>query len=377
MNVLSSVAIFRTASLWLLPLAAATTACAAPAHRPEADAPFSSGKCPAGLESDFLCGPRNAEDLLRLPDSPWVLASSLQSTLFAEGGIYLIDSRDRSWARLGVDGSEASFDRAAFPDCPGVLTSRLFSGHGMAFGERRDGNIRLFAINHGAREAVEVFDVTLSGGERPALTWVGCVPAPESAYMNSVSKAPDGGFAVTKYYDRSRPDWWDNMQAGTVEGAVYEWQPGKGWSMLAGSAMSGANGIALTADGKSYLVAEWGGNDTAIHKLPRDGGPAQVVKVPRHRPDNLHFTPDGDAMFVAQAFDTMSQFYACMGAGKLICGGAFKVMRIDPETMKVTTALDYTGDTAVYGYGTTAILVGDEIWVGTVRGDKIGIFPAK
>lgn len=354
---------------------AGMAACSETAREAQAS-DLSSGECASGLEGDFICGPRNAEDLLLLPDSPWVLASSLESALLPEGGIYIIDSRDRKWARIAPEASEESFDREFYPDCPGVLTPDLFSGHGMAFGEAADGKIKLFAINHGAREAVEVFNVTLSGEDRPHIEWVGCVPGPEGAYMNSVSRAPDGGIAVSKYYDLSRPDWWDNMQAGAVEGAVYEWFPGKGWSMLPGSEMSGANGIALTEDGKNYLVAEWGGSNTAIHKLPRDGqGTRQTAKLGPYRPDNLHFAPDGKAMFVAQSFDTMAQFYACMGAGRLICGGTFKVMEIDPATMKPETVLDYEGDTAIYGYGTTAIVVGDEIWVGTVRGDKIGVFP--
>ncbi len=341
-----------------------------------AEVHMNSGACGATLSKNFVCGPKNAEDLLALPDSPWVLTSSLEGPGITTGGINIIDSRDRTWARLPVTGSEATFDKHTYADCPGVLTSEGFSGHGLGFGESANGKIKLFAVNHGAREAVEVFDVSLSGNRQPTITWVGCVLAPGDTFLNGVSRAPGNGIAATKYFTKSNKNWWKDMLAGTVEGAVYEWYPGKGWALVPGSEMSGANGIVLTRDGRYYIVAEWGGARTSLHKIPRDGiGPEEVIRVNGFRPDNLHFASDGRILFGAQGLGSMDALATCMGTTSEVCGGKFAVMSVDPATMEVKTLFVYDRDPDLFGYGTSGIVVGNEIWSGTVRGNKVGVFP--
>jgi hypothetical protein len=47
-----------------------------------------------GLE--FVCGPKNAEDLVRVPGTPWIIASGMA----AGASLTLIDSRDGTYSGL-------------------------------------------------------------------------------------------------------------------------------------------------------------------------------------------------------------------------------------------------------------------------------------
>ena len=52
------------------------------------------------------------------------------------------------------------------------------------------------------------------------------------------------------------------------------------------------------------------------------------------------------------------------------------VARVDPDTLAVTDVVDApaTGD---FSTATAALQVNDEIWVGSVRGDRIALYPAE
>jgi len=51
------------------------------------------------------------------------------------------------------------------------------------------------------------------------------------------------------------------------------------------------------------------------------------------------------------------------------------VIKIDPNTLKVQDLIRYPyNDT--FNFSTVAIQLGKEIWVGSVRGDRVARFPA-
>jgi hypothetical protein len=50
-------------------------------------------------------------------------------------------------------------------------------------------------------------------------------------------------------------------------------------------------------------------------------------------------------------------------------------VKIDPSTLAVTDVLNRPDD-ATFAGNTTAIEVGDKLWLGSYRGDRIAIIPA-
>ncbi|UUP19709.1 hypothetical protein [Nitratireductor thuwali] len=331
-------------------------------------AKWNAATCDGEADPDFICGPANAEDLVRIPGTHWVLASHMAGPGETRGMFYLLNAADHSWRSLEIDAIQAEPDSAAYPDCPGRPASASFHGQGLALAEREDG-LRLLAVGHGGREAVEIFDIVLEADKEPSLVWRGCVPAPDGAQLNSVAALPDGAFAVTKFFDENDTGWTEKLTAGKATGAVLEWSPGNGWEEVEGTAMSGPNGILATPDGSAYFVAEW--RARRVHRIERSAvSPRRQSVDIGVFADNLQWDEAGRVLVTGQRAENVEAFAECPMSDARVCHGAFDVLRIDPETLKAETIVRDPGSKE-FGSGTTALDLGSEYWIGTFRGNRI------
>src|ERR1044071_5916263 len=71
----------------------------------------------AGLE--FICGLTNAEDLVQVPGTPWIVASGLAEGEHAQGHIYLVNAHDRTVQVLLPGHVVYRQGTRAFGRCPG------------------------------------------------------------------------------------------------------------------------------------------------------------------------------------------------------------------------------------------------------------------
>ena len=111
---------------------------------------------------------------------------------------------------------------------------------------------RLYVVGHGAREAIEVFDVAV-GADGPSLTWKGCVPMPDGLAANSVASFADGSIVATVLLMPGR-SFMDSIEKRPT-GAVFEWTPGsKGFVQVIGTELPGNNGIEVALDGREFYV---------------------------------------------------------------------------------------------------------------------------
>src|SRR5690606_13755256 len=134
----------------------------------------------AGL--DFICGLQNPEDLVLVPGTDWIIASSM-----TEGaGLALVDANMATWNVLYPGPSPRAAHDPVYARCSEPPVSASFNAHGLAIRARGEGRSTLYAVAHGERESIEVFDVD-ANGERPVLTWTGCVHLPEGLAANSVA----------------------------------------------------------------------------------------------------------------------------------------------------------------------------------------------
>src|SRR5215469_11285287 len=311
---------------------------------------------PAG-NIQFVCGQEAPEDLLHLPGSDWVIASSMAGN----AGSRLI-SRGAKTSTLLYPASSAKeqLDRKTYDSCPGAPEpddKAKFTTHGLAMRAVRNSVYTLYAVHHGKRESIEVFQVD-ARTKTPVATWVGCAIAPDPIGLNSVVPLPEDGFIATNFLERgtnanaSRT----KMMAGDVNGELWEWHTGKGWVKVPGSEASGANGVEVSKDGKWLYVAAWGSQ--SFFRMSRGQTPVKRDSIPLgFRVDNIRFAPDGSILAAGQGQRTSN------------------VVRIDPATLKVTELINQP-DTTSFGSGTVAVPVGKELWVGSFRGDRIAIFPA-
>ncbi len=329
--------------------------------------------CDATGSEKYICGPTNSEDLIQVPGTHWVIGSGLAEGDHPQGSLYLLDTRDHSAKVLyPAAGVHHRLDAKTYDACPGAPDAKTFSAHGINLRRQADGKYKLYVVHHGGRDSVEVFDLDAKGA-RPGLTWVGCAVMPAGMWPNAVASLPGSGFAVTNMFNPADPKFADKLYAGENTGSVVVWEPRKGWSVVPGSEMSGNNGIEASADGKWLYVAGWG-NET-LARMSRSGkGQPEVIKTGFHT-DNLRWGADG-SLYAAGQGGTAQDIFACFASKNAVCSNPFTVMKVDPKTLKTEEVLHDAGNPA-FGGGTTGLKVGNEVWVGTFRGDRIAVFPAQ
>lgn len=336
-------------SLRLLPLSLISVFCFLGA------AESSTAACDADGTVQFMCGPVSPEDLAALPQSPWLIASGMEDA----GYLYLVDTRDFSSTILYPgETSQPRQDRVNYGSCPGPAPNQ-FRPHGLSLRPGSDGSHTLYVVRHGAREAIEIFELS-TGAKAPVLSWIGCVVAPEGVSLNSVVALPGGGFAATNF-----------QLAG---GEVWEWQLATGWNEVPGSETLGPNGIEVSADGRWFYIGGWG--TRSLIRLSRGQTPVQKDSVEvGHHIDNVRWAPDGSLFAAGHVGPTPTAIFACLSQGQ--CEGvSTRVSRIDPQRLTAQEIIRYPSNEFLI-LGTVAIQVGDEIWVGGIAGgDRIARFPA-
>jgi hypothetical protein len=325
----------------------------------------------AGLA--FICGLTNAEDLVQVPGTPWIVASGLAEGERTGGHIYLVNARDRT-IQVALPGHVAyRQDTETFGACPGAPDEAKFSAHGLSLRVGSASEHTLYVVHHGERESVEVFKLKAGPGA-PTLTWVGCVVYPAGVLGNGVAALPGDAFAASNFMSPNDPTAADKLSAGQPVGGMLIWRPRTGWEEVPEAApISADNGVAASPDGKRLFVA--GSGDETVVRLSLDGtsGNRAVIKTGFHT-DNLRWGSDG-LLYAAGARDTVQNLWACAPNTKQRCTSPFSVLRIDSVTLQTREVIRYLGS-STFGAASTALRIGDAYWLGTPHGDRIAIAPA-
>ena len=307
---------------------------------------FTAETCDPNGEIQFICGPINPEDLYQIPDTPWVIASGRVSDV--DGPIYAVNIGDYSHRIIFPENASLpEQDTTIYQDCPGPNTD-TFQPHGLTLREGRGGMHTLYVVGHGEREAIEVFNLDIRG-DIPSLKWVGCIVAPEGTRrINSITSLPDGAIGATNF--------------DTAGGELWEWHPASGWKVVPGSQMLGPNGLVSSSDGQWFYIGGW--SDQALVRLSRGRATIQIDAAPvGFNVDNVRWGNDGNIV-VAGHVTRCDDSSACELA-------VARVAKVNPATLNVQQLVDYKGND-FFKLGTVAIEVGNEIWVGGIRG-SLGI----
>ena len=314
----------------------------------------------AGLQ--LLCGPTGVEDLVRIPDTAWLLGSGMAEAK-TPGRLHLINSRARQWQVVyPADAAPAKPDRKRFGDCTAEPDPATFGAHGIALHRNKD-HLELLAVNHG-REAIEYFEVD-THRKTPQLHWIGCVVMPADASINSVAALPDGGFVATQFYTPSQGGM-AVIQSGAITGGVFEWHPGKAVTAIEGIRLSGANGIEVAEGGRLLYVAAWGGRE--VLRIDRSKPALQIQRVSvDFAPDNLRWSADHRSLLVA------GQVFAAGGGSPVKLEG-WKVLRLDARTLAPTAVAAGDASSPMQGVS-VALEVDGQLWIGPFRGDRIASLP--
>jgi hypothetical protein len=327
--------------------------------------------CEPSGDVGYVCGVTNPEDLVLVPGTPWIVSSGM-----ADGaGFYLVDSNTGSVNVLAF-GTQPD---PAFASCQTPPTPQSLNTHGLNVRASGPGRAKLYVVGHGAREAIEVFDVDATGA-RPSLTWRGCVPMPEGLAANSVASFADGSIVATVLFMPGMT-FADAIVARKPTGAVFEWSPGDaGFKLVEGTQLPANNGIEVSADGREIYVASSGLQTIVAFS---HSNPARQLRSTRplpFTPDNVHLGADGRLLTAGMA----NEVPECGGPPgpqhdltKLAaCPRPTIAVAIDPATMRDTLIATTNADPK-FSNATMVLVAHGQAWIGTFSGDKIARAPLR
>ena len=334
-----------------------------------------------------ICGFLNPEDLVALPGTDWLIVSQGTFASGAEGDGSLVAYRPSDGARAHLYPSDSG--RSASPvsyqhregwgdtSCPGEPDPALFAPHGIDLAKGASGRSVLAVINHGGREAVELFDVGDAAGT-PSLTWLGCVPMPPDRMANDVVLMPGGGLAVSNMMPTASGlgmlPVMLKLQLGWDTGSILRWNDRdgeEGWNEIEGSAACAPNGLEVSPDGREIYFTEWAAKRFVRLRLnPSGEATRDSIQLP-HLPDNVTWTREGVLLIAGQQGE-LSEVIGCESGGGA-CAMPFSVVAVDPRTLESRVVVEHAGTAA--GAASVALQVGDELYIGSFSSDRVARIP--
>lgn len=328
--------------------------------------------CAPANELRFVCGAHHPEDIVRIAGTRWVVVSGFQPG----GGISLLDTRSLTLVRWYTGGAPSvATGRLGSPDCPGPPDAAELDTQGLSLRQLGPGRSRLYAVNHGGRESIEIFDVTLRNGE-PSPTWRGCVLMPPGNAANAVATYADGTIIAT-VLNRPGTTKADFMR-GKATGGVYEWHPGAaGFHLLPGTELPGNNGLETSPDGRFFYVVAFGVHAIMMYSRQDKRRPLRQATAPGFMPDNIRWE-DGRLVAAGMTYDEP----ACGGVRKIINGRAdlmlchrgYVVAAVDPQTLRFSV-LAYAEPNPAFNGVTTGLVVGGRLWLSSYQADRVAYRP--
>lgn len=328
------------------------------------------GDCEPKGNARPICGFTNPEDMVALPGGQAILIGEYGASAEAHSGglvVFELDSEVRRTVYRGGRGEAAAEAGWGDPSCTNP-PSRAFNSHGMDLVRRDDGRLQLLVVQHGGREAIEIFEVLGSGTEW-RVEWRGCVPAPANASLNEVAALPNGDFYTTQMAPLDPPLDLTKGLPAHVTGHAFAWsQADSAFRKIEGTEGSMPNGIATSPDGRFvYMNASAEGS---LRKIEVATG-RELGRVAVDTPDNLSWSPDGRLLTASLKADLDAEdFVSCTTITQGACRIPFKIVAVDPESMTILGTV-YESDGAPMGAGTVGLQVGRELFIGSFKGDRI------
>jgi hypothetical protein len=262
-------------------------------------------------------------------------------------------------------------------DCSAPPEASEFESHGLNLRDVQNGRLTLHVVGHGAREAIEIYDVDTTP-EGPSLTWNGCILMPEGLAANSVAAFEDGSIVATVLFTPGKT-FADAVVDKEPTGAVYKWELGdEGFTLIAGSELPANNGIEVSEDGGEIYVASSGlqtivafSNTNPTEQL-RTTAPLPIT------PDNVHMSPDGKLLTAGMKNDVPE----CGGPPGpehsieilAACPRGSIAIEIEPATMADRVLVE-TPALEVFSNATMVLPAGGRYWFGTFSGDRVASAP--
>jgi len=316
-----------------------------------------------------ICAFSNPEDMVALPGDQAILIGEYGASAETARRLLVLEleSEEQHTVFRGGQGKGVATPGWGDPTCTAPPDER-FNSHGIDLVRRDDGRLQLLVIQHGSREAVELFEVMGSGIDW-RVEWRGCVPAPPNASLNSVAAISNGDFYTTQSTPLEPPVDFSKSMPRHITGHAYAWsQSDTSFRKIGGTDGAVPNGIVTSPDGRLIYMTATG--EHSVRKVEVATG-RELGRATVDSPDNARWAPDGLVLIASLARDlTGEDLGACVSIERGACSIPFLVVVLDPDSMTIVEIL-YATDGAPMGAGTVGLRVGDELFIGSYHGDRI------
>lgn len=342
--------------LYTLALALVITGCATPLPPIE--------NCEPHGDIRPVCDMRTPEDIAALPDDHHLLLAHFGKMGEESGSISLFDTRSENLQRLYPlpDSSQHStnWGEATCREPPG----ESIGPHGTHLHRLDDGRWRYLVVNHGKREAVELFELIPAGGDSQ-LIWRGCVFAEGDTMMNDVVGLDNGDLIYTRMFRPSDSLAMLKSALGVSTGELWRWNADTGLAPLPDTRAAQPNGLEIDA-ANEYVYANMYMEKQVWQVRLSDGQVTARYDIPNA--DNSAWGSDG-RLWVTTHDMSIRDILACFDNSETPCPGGFDIIALDPATGEFESVFSHEGPPM--GAATVAVPQGGRIYMGSFVGDRM------
>jgi len=316
------------------------------------------------------CDMQTPEDIAALPDGRHLLLAHFGHMGESAGSLSLFDTRDGAMTPLFPAPGAAQRDPggvwgdATCREPPGAD----FSPHGTHLHRLADGRWRYLVVNHGSREAVELFELQMTG-PRPALIWRGCVAAAPDTLMNDVVGLRDGGLVYSRMFHPGDLLALPKALLGIATGELWRWHPKDGLTALPATTASYPNGLEISADNR-YVFANMY-LEREVWRVRLTDGAVDARYAIAHA-DNSSWGSDG-RLWVATHTMSLRDMIGCFRSPEAPCPGSFAIVALDTASGATETLLHHEGPPM--GAATVAVPQAGRVYLGSFAGERMVSLP--
>lgn len=314
-----------------------------------------------------VCGMQTPEDIAAVPDGRHLLLAHFGHMGESSGSLSLFDTRTDSLRTLyPLPGAqETPQDTADWgdPECTSAPDA-TFSPHGTHLHQLADGRWRYLVVNHGNREAVELFELLLQD-EGARLVWRGCVHAAGDAMMNDVVGLDNGDLVYSRMFAAGDSLSLAKAMLGFSTGELWRWNADTGLTPLPETAAAYPNGLEISDDNRHVFANMY--MEQEVWKVDlADGSVAE--RYPVANADNSSWGPDG-RLWIATHTMGLGDMVACFTDQSEPCPGAFAIVALDTDSGSIATVFRHEGPPM--GAATVAVPQAGRVYMGSFAGDRM------
>ncbi len=346
------------------PLAAAVLASAVLTGCGQALPPITD--CKAVGDITPYCEMTTPEDIAALPDGRHLLLAHFGAMGEASGSISLFDTNTAEHETLfPLDNPPGTVSTAVWGEASCTSPpDASFSPHGTHLHQLADGRWRYLVVNHGTREAIELFEWQ-TAGPNAGLHWRGCVEAAPDTLANDVVGLSNGDLLYSRMYHVSDSLAIPKALLGFNTGELWRWNREQGLSALPDTAAAMPNGLEVSAD-EQFVFANMYMEQEVWQVRLSDG--SVVARFEARHPDNSAWGSDG-RLWIASHDMQFADIMSCIRHPEVPCPGHFDILGLDPDSGEVSKLFSHEG--APMGGATVAVPQGGKVYMGSFAGERM------